>query len=74
LNNKYETTQEEENPPCNSKDEKEYSYFDEENDETEYVLAKIGSRSEDDDDEKDNIQITVTNSRSGKRATVYLLY
>ena len=74
MNNKYETTQEEENPPCNSKDEKEYSYFDEENDETEYVLAKIGSRSEDDDDEKDNIQITVTNSRSGKRATVYLLY
>ena len=43
-----DSTQEEENPPCNSEDEKESLSFDEEDDETDYVLAEIGSRVEDD--------------------------
>ena len=40
--------QEEENPLCSREDEEEYLSFDEENDETDYVLAEIGSSSEDD--------------------------
>ena len=59
-------------PPCSSKDEEEYLSFDEENDETDYVLAKIGSISQD-DNEEDSIKITVTTTRSGRRATPYLL-
>ena len=43
-----DSTQEEESPPCNSEDEKESLSFDEEDDETDYVLAEIGSRVEDD--------------------------
>ena len=43
-----DSTQEEENPPCNSEDEEESLSFDEEDDETDYVLAEIGSRVEDD--------------------------
>ena len=43
-----DSTQEEESPPCNSEDEEESLSFDEEDDETDYVLAEIGSRVEDD--------------------------
>ena len=43
-----DSTQEEENPPCNSEDEEESLSFDEEDDQTDYVLAEIGSRVEDD--------------------------
>ena len=43
-----DSKQEEENPPCNSEDETESLSFDEEDDETDYVLAEIGSRVEDD--------------------------
>ena len=43
-----DSTQEEENPPCNSENEEESLSFDEEDDQTDYVLAEIGSRVEDD--------------------------
>ena len=43
-----DSTQEEESPPCNSEDEEESLSFDEEDDETDYVLAEIGSRVQDD--------------------------
>ena len=66
-----DSTQEEENPPCNSEDEEESLSFDEEDDETDYVFAEIGSRVED-DKEEGNIQITVTARGSGRRATRYL--
>ena len=67
------STQEEENPLRNSEDEEESLSFDEKDDETDYVLAEIGSRVED-DKEKDNIQITVTTTGSGRRATRYLFW
>lgn len=66
-----DSTQEEENPPCNSEDEEESLSFDEEDDETDYVLAEICSRVED-DKEEDNIQITVTTRGSGRRSIRYL--
>ena len=66
-----DSTQEEENPPCNSEDEKESLSFDEEGDETDYVLAEIGSTVEDDKVEN-NIQITMTTRGSGRRAIRYL--
>ena len=66
-----DSTQEEENPPYNSEDEKESLSFDEEDDETDYVLAEIGSRVEDDKVEN-NIQITMTTRGSGRRAIRYL--
>ena len=66
-----DSTQEEENPPCNSEDEKEFLSFDEEGDETDYVLAEIGSTVEDDKVEN-NIQITMTTRGSGRRAIRYL--
>ena len=53
-----------ENPFCSSEVEEEYLSFDEENDETDYVLAEIESSSEDDEAEDDDIQITVTTTRS----------
>ena len=46
---------------------------DDESVQTDYVLAEIGSSSEDDDEEGDDTQITVTTTRSGRRATLYLL-
>ena len=66
-----DSTQEEENPPCNSEDEKESLSFDEEDDETDYVLAEIGSRV-DDDKVENNIQISMTTRGSGRRAIRYL--
>ena len=66
-----DSTQEEENPPCNSEDEKESLSFDEEDDETDYVLAEIGSRVKDDKVEN-NIQITMTTRGYGRRAIRYL--
>ena len=66
-----DSTQEEESPPCNSEDEEESLSFDEEDDETDYVLAEIGSRVEDDEVEN-NIQISMTTRGSGRRAIRYL--
>ena len=66
-----DSTQEEENPPCNSEGEEESLSFDEKDDETDYVLAEIGSRVED-DKEENNIQMTMTTRGSGRRATRYL--
>ena len=66
-----DSKQEEENPPCNSEDETESLSFDEEDDETDYVLAEIGSRVEDDEVEN-NIQISMTTRGSGRRAIRYL--
>jgi len=56
----------------NDDDERDYSS---DNDETDYVVAEIGSSSEDDGDGDDNnnIEITVTTTRSGRKATRYLL-
>jgi hypothetical protein len=65
-----DSTEEEESPQCSSEDEEEYFSFDEENDERDYVLAEIGSISEQDEDD---VQITVTTTRSGRTATRYLL-
>jgi hypothetical protein len=61
-----DSTEEEENPPCSSEDEEEYLSFDE----RDYVLAEIGLSSEKDED---NVQITVKTTKSGRRATHYLL-
>ena len=66
-------TQEEGSPFCSSENEEEYLSSDDESVQTDCVLAEIGSSSEDDDEEGDNIQITVTTTRSGRRATRYLL-
>lgn len=66
-------TQEEGSPLCSSENEEEYLSSDDGSVQTDYVLAEIGSRSEDDDEEGDDIQITVTTTRSGRRATRYLL-
>ena len=65
-------TQEEGSPLCSSENEEEYLSSDDESIETDYVLAEIGSSSENDDEEGDDIQITVTTTRSGRRATSYL--
>lgn len=71
-----ESTQEEEYPLCSSEEEA-YSSYGEENDEIDYVLAEFGSSSEDEEDvesiDDDNISIMVTTTRSGRRATRYLL-
>ena len=53
--------------------EEEYLSSDDESVQTDYVLAESGSISEDDDEEGDDTQITVTPTRSGRRATRYLL-
>ena len=66
-------TQEEGSPLCSSENEEEYLSSDDESVQTDYVLAEIGSSSEDDDEDGDDIQITVTTTRSGRRATRYLL-
>ena len=58
---------------CSSENDEEYLSSDDESVQTDYVLAEIGSISEDDDEEGDDIQITVTTTRSGRRATRYLL-
>ena len=55
-----------------SENEEEYLSSDDESIQTDYVLAEIGSSSENDDEERDDIQITVTTTRSGRRATSYL--
>ena len=65
-------TQEEGSPLCSSENEEEYLSSDDESIETDYVLAEIGSSSENDDEEGRDIQITVTTTRSGRRATSYL--
>ena len=66
-------TQEEGCPLCNSENEEEYLSSDDESVQKDYVLAEIGSSSENDDEEGDGIQITVTNTKSGRRSTRYLL-
>ena len=65
-----DSTEEEESPQCSSEDEEEYLSFDEEIDERDYVLAEIGSISEGDEDD---VQITVTTTRSGRTTTRYML-
>ena len=65
-------TQEEGSPLYSSENEEEYLSSDDESIQTDYVLAEIGSSSENDDEEGDDIQITVTTTRSGRRATSYL--
>ena len=65
-------TQEEGSPLCSSENEEEYLSDDDESIQTDYVLDEIGSSSENDDEEGDDIQITVTTTRSGRRATSYL--
>ena len=55
-----------------SENEEEYLSSDDESIETDYVLAEIGSSSENGDEEGDDIQITLTTTRSGRRATSYL--
>ena len=59
-----DSAQEEENPLCSSEDEVKYLSFVEENNETDYVIAEIGLSSEGDEVEDDDIQITVTTTRS----------
>ena len=66
-------TQEEGSPFCSSENEEEYLSSDDESVQTDYVLTEIGS-SLGDDEEGDDIQITVTTTRSGRRVTRYLLY
>ena len=66
-------TQEEGSPLCSSENEEEYLSSYDESVQTDYVLAEIGSSSEDDDEEGDDIQITVTTTKFGRRATRYLL-
>ena len=73
FNNRHVFTQEEGGPLCSSENEEEYLTSDDESVQTDYVLAEIGSSSEDDDEEGDDTQITVTTTRSGRRATLYLL-
>ena len=68
-----DSAQEKENPLCSGEDEEEYLSLDEENDETDYVLAEIGKSSEDDETKDNDIQITVSTTRSGRRATLHLL-
>ena len=58
-------------PLCSSENKEEYLSSDDESVQTDYVLAEIGSSSED-NEEGDNIEITVTTTRSGRRATGYL--
>ena len=67
-------TQEEGSPFCSSENEEEYLSSDDESVQTDYVLTEIGSSLGDDDEEGDDIQITVTTTRSGRRVTRYLLY
>ena len=66
-------TQEEGSPLCINENEEEYLSSDDQSVQTDYVLAEIGSNSEDDDEEGDDSKITVTTTRSGRRATRYLL-
>ena len=66
-------TQEEGSPLCSSENEEEYLSSDDESVQTDYVLTEIGSSSGNDDQEGDDIQITITTTRSGRRATRYLL-
>ena len=65
-------TQEERSPLCSSENEEEYLSSDDESIQTDYVLAEIGSSSENDDEEGEDIQTTVTTTRSGRGATSYL--
>ena len=66
--------QEEGSPLGSSENEEEYLSSDDESVQTDYVLTEIGSSLGDDDEEGDDIQITVTTTRSGRRVTRYLLY
>ena len=66
-------TQEEGIPLGISENEEEYLSSDDESVQTDYVLSEIGLNSEDDDEEVDDTKITVTTTRSGRRATRYLL-
>ena len=67
-------TQEEGSPFCSSENEEEYLSSDDESVQTDYVLTETGSSLGDDDEEWDDIQITVTTTRSGRRVTRYFLY
>ena len=73
FNNRHVFTQEEGGPLCSSENGEEYLTSDDERVQTDYVLAEIGSSSGDDDEEGDDTQITVTTTRSGRKATLYLL-
>ena len=67
-------TQEEGSPLCSSENEEEYlSSLMMKAFKQTMSLPRFGSSSEDDDEEGDHIQITVTTTKSGRSATRYLL-